>query len=346
MAVGKTLRSGHVAHERARSGRFSQRIAAYESQQQQVKATATYGGRRPYTWHSRRRHGNSRGFAHWQPVADSDSLCAGGADFDKPEKLQQVPFATDDREACAPQAASEEREDDSEEEEEDIIKVAPHGLTGLAPASSSSSPSSSPLPTPGAGDNVNEGTQPADKDQDNSSCQPTPQAAPSFTCTVAATEDYIVNGVSIALTHMASLPLTAQPERLTCFHSKFAPNISIADFLSRLRKFFRCSVECHVLSLIYIDRLLKIHPDFMLSNLSCHRMIIASTVLAAKFHDDKFYSNKQYAKVGGVSLAEMNRLEGNFLKLIEWKLLVSQEEYDQYLDIILKAAAQVAGQES
>jgi hypothetical protein len=232
-----------------------------------------------------------------------------------------------------------EQEEESGEVEP---RSAPLGLAGLVESSSSSST----LPKLGAGGDVNEGpcSKPAHKDQDTSSCHPPLQAAPSLACTEADLEDSIVKGVGLALTHMASL--TAQPERLTCFHSKFAPNISIGDFLLRLRKFFRCTAECHVLSLIYVDRLLKIHKDFALSNLTCHRLIIASTVLAAKFHDDKFYSNKQYAKVSGVSLMEMNRLELNFLQLIDWKLNVPQEEYDIYLDLVLKAAAQEVSPES
>lgn len=44
-----------------------------------------------------------------------------------------------------------------------------------------------------------------------------------------------------------------------------------------------------------------------------------SVLLAAKARDDTYYSNAYYAAIGGISNAEMNKLEGSFLVLVDFK---------------------------
>ena len=39
-------------------------------------------------------------------------------------------------------------------------------------------------------------------------------------------------------------------------------------------------------------------------------------VLAIKYNEDDYYSNKYYAKVGGINLEEINTLEYNLLILL------------------------------
>eukprot|EP00971_Amphidinium_carterae_P312010 6202150-Amphidinium_carterae.1 len=60
-------------------------------------------------------------------------------------------------------------------------------------------------------------------------------------------------------------------------------------------------------------------------------------MLAVKFFDDVYYSNAYYAKVGGVRTKddasayfhqhEVNALEAQFLKLIEWRLHVTPQVF-------------------
>lgn len=49
------------------------------------------------------------------------------------------------------------------------------------------------------------------------------------------------------------------------------------------------------------------------------------------------YSNRYYARVGGVGLTELNRLELAFLKLVKFDLTVSKEEYAVYRSTVLLA---------
>lgn len=144
-----------------------------------------------------------------------------------------------------------------------------------------------------------------------------------------------VPALANVLQHMASL--AGRPQRVTRFHAIRAPPLSINDYLSRISTYFQCSHECFVLALIYIDRIVKLHPEFTISVLNIHRLLVTSVMLAAKFFDDVYYSNSYYAKVGGVRTQELNALEAQFLRLIEWKLHVLPQEYDQYRNHVLMA---------
>jgi len=119
------------------------------------------------------------------------------------------------------------------------------------------------------------------------------------------------------------------PGQVTKFHALKAPAIGISQYLERIHKYASCSTECFILALIYIDRLIQ-GNNFLLTELNVHRVAITSILLAAKFFDDAYYNNAYYAKVGGVLVSEMNRLEVEFLFRINFSLHVSPELYNKY----------------
>lgn len=128
-----------------------------------------------------------------------------------------------------------------------------------------------------------------------------------------------------------------QPKRPSRFHSTAAPSVGVDAYLTRLHKYFRCCDACFISSLVYVDRIVKLHPEFSVNSLTIHRLLATSVVLSAKFHDDVYYSNAYYAKVCGLSLKELNMLEALFIKMLNWKLDVSPEEYRYYRDITSSA---------
>ena len=66
-------------------------------------------------------------------------------------------------------------------------------------------------------------------------------------------------------------------------------------------------------------------PLFTLSSLTCHRFIITSITVSSKGLCDAFCPNNLYAKVGGISVTELNVLEREFLAMIDWRLMVSRK---------------------
>jgi hypothetical protein len=53
-------------------------------------------------------------------------------------------------------------------------------------------------------------------------------------------------------------------------------------------------------------------------------------LLAIKYNEDDYYSNQYYARVGGVSLTELNELEYNLLILLEFDIFVDDDVYTKY----------------
>eukprot|EP00357_Protocruzia_adherens_P029213 CAMPEP_0114986522 /NCGR_PEP_ID=MMETSP0216-20121206/8472_1 /TAXON_ID=223996 /ORGANISM="Protocruzia adherens, Strain Boccale" /LENGTH=175 /DNA_ID=CAMNT_0002348965 /DNA_START=517 /DNA_END=1044 /DNA_ORIENTATION=- len=117
---------------------------------------------------------------------------------------------------------------------------------------------------------------------------------------------------------------------ITHFHASRQPAISIEDYLLRVVKYSGCSGECYLMALIYIDKLSEKNPQFIISSLNIHRLLLTSIMLAAKFHDDHYYNNEYYAKVGGITLREINALEAQFLHLVHWDLCIEADRFMRY----------------
>jgi hypothetical protein len=82
---------------------------------------------------------------------------------------------------------------------------------------------------------------------------------------------------------------------------------------------------------IYLARLCARYPALEATHLNVHRLVITGVVVAIKFFDDKYYSNGFYAKVGGVSRAELNLLELELLQLLDFNAYVGAEDVQKYL---------------
>lgn len=81
--------------------------------------------------------------------------------------------------------------------------------------------------------------------------------------------------------------------------------------------------SCLLATLHYVDQICARRPLFTISSLTCHRFIIASIAVASKGLCDTFCTNSLYAKVGGITVSELNVLEREFLSAIDWRLTVS-----------------------
>lgn len=116
---------------------------------------------------------------------------------------------------------------------------------------------------------------------------------------------------------------------VTKFQSSYLPNVTIEAYIERIHKFARCSESCFIIALIYIDRIVEL-KNFVISSLNVHRVAVTAILLASKYHDDFFYNNAYYAKLGGIAIVEMNSLELAFLRTIEFSLYVSPDLFSTY----------------
>ncbi|KAG0098087.1 hypothetical protein BGZ93_001177 [Podila epicladia] len=75
---------------------------------------------------------------------------------------------------------------------------------------------------------------------------------------------------------------------------------------------------------------------FRINSFNIHRLLITCLMVAAKFTSDLFYSNARYAKVGGLSLLELNQLELEFLFTTRFELNVKVDELQRVGNSLLR----------
>ena len=117
---------------------------------------------------------------------------------------------------------------------------------------------------------------------------------------------------------------------LTRFHSRAPPGISVLDYLQRLTTHATLSPPILLSMVYYIDKLCALYPAFTISSLTVHRFLITSATVASKGLSDSFWTNKTYARVGGVSLKELALLELEFLWRVEWRIVPKPEVLVDY----------------
>ena len=94
-------------------------------------------------------------------------------------------------------------------------------------------------------------------------------------------------------------------------------------------------VDCIIISLIYIERLIKLSDGKLTPNPTNWRSVLFSCmVLASKVWDDLSMWNADFSKIGPsgftFSLARTNELEIALLRALEYKVKVGASEYAKY----------------
>ncbi|XP_057961294.1 cyclin-U1-1-like [Malania oleifera] len=175
------------------------------------------------------------------------------------------------------------------------------------------------------------------EDTDSNHLQPEPSEAEAGTPRVLAALSFVLEKL-VARNDRLAVDSGASDDdddngssrRLRAFHGARAPNISLAKYVERLYKYCSCSPACLVVGYIYIDRMVHRHPRFLLVSLNVHRLLVTSVMLASKMLDDVHYNNAFYARVGGVSNAELNRLELELLSMLDYGVMVSSRVFESY----------------
>eukprot|EP00188_Purpureofilum_apyrenoidigerum_P003094 Plantae.Rhodophyta-Purpureofilum_apyrenoidigerum.ctg31472.p1 GENE.Plantae.Rhodophyta-Purpureofilum_apyrenoidigerum.ctg31472~~Plantae.Rhodophyta-Purpureofilum_apyrenoidigerum.ctg31472.p1 ORF type:complete len:218 (+),score=50.38 Plantae.Rhodophyta-Purpureofilum_apyrenoidigerum.ctg31472:160-813(+) len=132
----------------------------------------------------------------------------------------------------------------------------------------------------------------------------------------------------------------SRAETLSMFYSSFKQKFGMDFYVRRLIMYMDCSNAVFLVAFCYLDRIQNSHPHVRLTSYNIHRYLMTAALLAAKYLDDDTYTNRYYAKVGGVSsLAEMNALETRMLNLLDWRLDVSPaslQYYNEYIRLIAR----------
>ncbi|KAL9076544.1 MAG: hypothetical protein Q9161_000876 [Pseudevernia consocians] len=121
-------------------------------------------------------------------------------------------------------------------------------------------------------------------------------------------------------------PLNSQHGAITRkFYSKKPPQISLEEYLMRLHQYCPMSTAVYLATSLYIFRLAAVERLIPVTSRNVHRLVLAGLRVAMKALEDYSYPHRRFAKVGGVSVTELGKLEVSFCFITNFELRVQGE---------------------
>eukprot|EP00298_Acanthocystis_sp_HF-20_P020045 c2461_g1_i1.p1 GENE.c2461_g1_i1~~c2461_g1_i1.p1 ORF type:complete len:205 (+),score=50.23 c2461_g1_i1:86-700(+) len=105
-------------------------------------------------------------------------------------------------------------------------------------------------------------------------------------------------------------------------------NINILDYGERLGDHMNCGEIAYITACALLERLYFKNPS-LFTERTAHKLMFASVLVSLKWSEDMFYLNSFYSNVGGLAVKETNYLEIEFLKALDFKIFISEEEYEK-----------------
>lgn len=117
------------------------------------------------------------------------------------------------------------------------------------------------------------------------------------------------------------------------FDVKKPPKVGLDDYLNRIIIHSEMEESTLIIGIILIDRLTK-EANLKISQHNIHRVLMAALVVALKLNEDIIYTDKEYAAIGGINLNLLIELEMSTLKLLNWRVQATNEEFELYKTLI------------
>lgn len=108
------------------------------------------------------------------------------------------------------------------------------------------------------------------------------------------------------------------------FYSKKPPPISLEEYLLRVHGYCPMSTAVYLATSLYIHRLAVIERIIPVTARNAHRLVLAGLRVSMKKLEDQKYGHSRFARVGGVSEAELGKLEVSFCFLTSFDLKASE----------------------
>ncbi|EIN13173.1 hypothetical protein PUNSTDRAFT_123340 [Punctularia strigosozonata HHB-11173 SS5] len=115
---------------------------------------------------------------------------------------------------------------------------------------------------------------------------------------------------------------------------QFSASPQFVSFMQKLLETTQVSQSVIVLSLHYIYRLKERNALTNGQPGSEFRVAVAALMMANKFVDDNTYTNKTWSEVSGILLDDINRMEREFLRGIDFGLYVDKTTYESWLNLL------------
>jgi hypothetical protein len=125
-------------------------------------------------------------------------------------------------------------------------------------------------------------------------------------------------------------------EPLTFFHSRVVPTMSLWSLAKALDQHTSCGEECLLIALVLFSRFCEV-ANLLPTAHMMHRLYVACLQVGLKAHSDRFPSNKSLARIAGITLQEMNRLEQSLVHGMDWNVQVRRNQVEAAIRKIMNA---------
>ncbi|KAJ3374535.1 hypothetical protein GGF31_007313 [Allomyces arbusculus] len=132
------------------------------------------------------------------------------------------------------------------------------------------------------------------------------------------------------------LPAQVIVPAATRFHAYAPPTTLITAILEGIFRYAPCPTAVFLPVLMYLDRLAHLPSHALIvTSANVHRLLITATMVATKYWSDVFYTNAHYAKIGGLSAAQLSQLEMDILMLLDFDLKLDPADFVRYAGRLL-----------
>ena len=122
-------------------------------------------------------------------------------------------------------------------------------------------------------------------------------------------------------------------QKKNIFTCKLIPDLTIKQYLERIKRYTNVDDISILIGLIYLDRFCK-KTKIILTDYNIHRLLFISILVSIKFYEDDILKNNYYSKVCGVKIKILNKMEYEFVCGIGFELYVSDAIFKKYRIII------------
>ncbi len=120
------------------------------------------------------------------------------------------------------------------------------------------------------------------------------------------------------------------------FNAKDLPKISLGDFIYRIVYYSKMEDATLISAIIILDRFCK-KQKIILTEFNVHKLLFVSVLIAIKSYEDKYFTNKFYAKICGIQTEVLNKLEYEFICSLDFQIYLDKNVYKKYQDLLLNS---------
>ncbi|PFH38777.1 hypothetical protein BESB_011190 [Besnoitia besnoiti] len=154
-----------------------------------------------------------------------------------------------------------------------------------------------------------------------------PVICPSSSSFDASRISCLPSAASAAASGGASSACVMYADLWALFAGQQVPPIPLSQYVSRLQRLSQISAHECLIALLLISRVLCRRPYLPFCALNAYRLLLTACMVVTKAFSDSFYTNAMWARFGGVTVTELNRLEYAFLLLLDHQCFVTLDEF-------------------